>query len=211
MDDLIKPLIEKLGPTYSTALGAVVLAGLIIPQLLRVRDAWREARTDKRAHAADRERLELTKLWLEVEAFRKQHDLTPPFPIPPPTMLAPISPAEANSGSIFGKVSSTSPKSDDRSGLWRWLAGLEQMHRMWSTAVLFLLGILALPSAFFGLAVMVMMWLDLTRSRIMSDVAGALFVTAFELGILLFIRALHRQYTLITLARHRAESKGREA
>ncbi|MEN9575347.1 MAG: hypothetical protein RL514_3202 [Verrucomicrobiota bacterium] len=211
MEDLIKLVIDNLGPKASAALGAVALAGVIIPYLVKVRDAWREARTDKRVQAAERERLELIKLWLEVEALRKQHDITPPFPIPPPVLPAPVTSDRVNIGSMFGRLTSTASHSEDHAGVWRWLAALESWHRMWSTSILFLLGIVALPCALFGFVLMVMMWLDLNRNRMMADVAGALFMTASELMCVLFVRALHRQYTLLTVARHVAAGKGPEA
>ena len=211
MEDLIKLVIDNLGPKASAALGAVALAGVVIPYLVKVRDAWREARTDKRAQAAERERLELIKLWLEVEAIRKQNDITPPFPIPPPLLPASVTPDRVYLGSMFGRLTSPASSSNGQPGVWRWLAALESWHRMWSTSVLFLLGIVALPCALFGFVIMVMMWLDLNHNRMMADVAGALFMTAIELLSVLVVRALHRQYTLLTVARHVAASKAPEA
>ena len=199
MEEFIKPFVQKLGPTFSSLIGAIALASVLIPYLVKLWETWCDTRSGKRALASERERLELTKLWLEVEALRKEHDLTPPFPIPPPAIPAPATPTQIRFGSLLDKFSAVPGKAGANTGVWRWLAALKRCHRMLSTAALFLLGTWASASACF--LAFGLLGAFLTPSRIMEDIGFILFITAGEVLFLLLVRSLHRQYTLLTLSR----------
>lgn len=209
MEEFIKQFVQKLGPTFSTIIGGIALASVIIPYLVKVWEAWGDARSGKRALAAERERLELSKLWLEVEALRQQHNLTPPFPIPPPVMPTPSTPTQIRIGTLLGKLATSPGKPGNYPGVWRWLAALEHWHRMLSTAALFALGICVLPLAAAGMFVVVGAFLTISQAP--EDIGFALFITAFEVGLLVLVRSLHRQFSLLKLGRQAADLQAARA
>lgn len=202
MEEFIKDFVKQLGPTFSTMIGGVALASVLIPYLVKAWETWCDAKSGKRALAAERDRLELAKLWLEVEALRKQHDLTLPFPIPPPVMPLPTTPTKIRFGASHGNLTLSSGTSGDYPGVWRWLVALDRRHRALSMAALFLLGTLALPSAVGGLLGVIGLFLTIARTP--EDIALVLFMTAAEGLLLVLVRSLHRQYSLLHLARKTA-------
>lgn len=199
LDDFIKELVKFLGPNMSAVLGALV----VVPYMIKVWESWGDSRSGIRAAAKERARLELLKLWLEVEALKKEHHLEPPFPLQPP-LAATTPPSSADrTDAILGQAASVAGKSIRQPRVWRWISALDRRHRLLSTLALSLLGAIALPTGVVGIFAVILAF-QIIKQPI--DSVFAVILTVIELLLLLFLRALYRQYKLLRIARHQPQT-----
>ena len=88
---LSKPIIDKLGPTWTSALAAIALLIVLGPRLIDIRRNFLDERAGRRRLEIEKTRLEVLKLHYEIEKLRKKHPLQdiedvllqPPTPLEP--------------------------------------------------------------------------------------------------------------------------------
>lgn len=202
MEEFIKRLADRLGPNTNALLGVGALAIVVIPYLIKAWESWADSRSGARAAVKERARLELLKLWLEVEALKKEHHLEPPFPLQPPLAATTIPSLTDRVDAILGQAASSGAESIRRPGVWRWIAALDRRHHRLSTSALALLAAIALPTAIIGIPV-VIIGFQVAHGL---DYVFAIIVLVLELLLLLFLRTLYRQYKLLRITRRHAQA-----
>src|ERR1700730_15529867 len=178
MEEFIKALAQSLGPKISAFLGVGALAIVVIPYMIKAWESWGDSRSGMRAATKERARLELLKLWLEVEALKKEHNLEPPFPLQPP-LAATTTPSPADRvDAILGQAASPGDKSIRRPGVWRWVSALDRRHRLLSTSALSLLAAITLPTAVIGIFAVIVAFQIISQA---SDIAFVVIMMISEL------------------------------
>jgi hypothetical protein len=197
MEEFIKALVQQLGPTVSSFLGVGALALVVLPNIVKAWDSWSDTRSGQRAFRAERARLELLKLWIEVEALKKEHNLQPPFPLQPhpPATVGPS--PQSHVDAMHGQSGGPAGTETKQPRMWRWLSALNRLHHAVATVALGLLAVIFLLTAGFGV-----LWITVGVSLIHSTTSALLVLisTVLELLLLLNLRSLFRQYKLLRTA-----------
>ncbi len=197
MEEFIKALVQRLGPDVSAFLGVCALAVLIIPSMIKAWDSWKDTRSGRHASAAERARLELLKLRLEIEALKRQHHLELPVPFAPAVIVPTVPGIQVET--TLAESSTLVSRPDKKRTVWRWLSAWDNRHHWLSIAALSILMALILPFAAMN-ALMVVVGL-LTISGATTDIAFVALPAALEVLSLGILRALYRQYKLLNDAR----------
>ncbi|HEX3358580.1 MAG TPA: hypothetical protein VHS31_16515 [Tepidisphaeraceae bacterium] len=198
MEEFIKSLINFMGPTISAYLGAGVVVLFLVPSILNAWQTWLDARSGARAARAERARLELLKLWFEIEVLKKEHDLQLPFPVQPP-LAATVAPSpQSHADAIHAQIDVATAVAKRQPRMWQWVSALDQLHRFASIMVLGLLGAITLFLVMLGLMMVIGSLATLTRAT--SDIAAAVISTALELLFLWMFRAIYFQFNLLRVA-----------